>query len=166
MGDNIFGTIIVLLILAALVGLVICKMLRQHRTTTGYRLCRTSACRFSVILHRNSLTYVSKPASFLYNLTKNLTTHLYDNGCAALPKKEHFRKIRKHSKNFCCLNNTLQQVCPEPHCHKCILRPQEAYLYSHVNHCTGKLFLRKRFLSIPSHACLFQQLPLCSSNCR
>ena len=85
MGDNIFVTIIVLLILAALVGLVICKMLRQHRTTTGYRLCRTSACRFSVILLKTSLTYASKPASVLINLTKNLTSHLHDNDYAVLP---------------------------------------------------------------------------------
>ena len=31
--------------------------LRQHRTISGYRLCRTSACRFSVISHKNLLTY-------------------------------------------------------------------------------------------------------------
>ena len=85
MGENILGTVIVLVILAALVGLVICKMLRQHRTTTGYRLCRTSACRFSVILLKTSLKYDSIPASVLNNLTKNLTTHLHDNGCAVLP---------------------------------------------------------------------------------
>ena len=60
-------------------------ILRQHRTTTGYRLCRTSACRFSVILLKTSLKYDSIPASVLSNLTKNLTTHLYDNGCAVLP---------------------------------------------------------------------------------
>jgi hypothetical protein len=32
------------------------------------------------------LTYVSKPASFLANLTKNLTSHLYNNLCAVSPK--------------------------------------------------------------------------------
>ena len=40
---------------------------------------------FSVILHRNSLTYVSMPAKFLYNLTKNLSAHLQHNLCAVLP---------------------------------------------------------------------------------
>jgi hypothetical protein len=32
------------------------------------------------------LTYASKPAPFLANLTKNLTSHLYNNFCAVLPK--------------------------------------------------------------------------------
>jgi hypothetical protein len=40
---------------------------------------------FSVILTKNSLTYASKPASFLANLTKNLTSHLYNNLCAVSP---------------------------------------------------------------------------------
>ncbi|MBR3629974.1 MAG: hypothetical protein IKN55_05825, partial [Oscillospiraceae bacterium] len=46
---------------------------RQHRTKPAWRLGGTSACIFSVILHRNSLLGASPAASFLYNLTKNLT---------------------------------------------------------------------------------------------
>ena len=60
-------------------------MLRQHRTISSYRFCRTSACRFSVISHKNLLTYASMPASFLCNLSKKLTAHLHDNNCAVLP---------------------------------------------------------------------------------
>ena len=59
--------------------------LRQHRTKHTWRLCTESACIFSVILHRNPLTYVSMPAKFLYNLTKNLSAHLQHNLCAVLP---------------------------------------------------------------------------------
>ena len=51
------------------------QCLRQHRTINGYRLCRTLACVFSVILHKFRLTGVSLPALNLYNLTKNLTAH-------------------------------------------------------------------------------------------
>ena len=40
---------------------------------------------FPVISHKNLLTYASMPASFLCNLTKNLTAHLHDNNCAVLP---------------------------------------------------------------------------------
>ncbi|MBR3629842.1 MAG: hypothetical protein IKN55_05130, partial [Oscillospiraceae bacterium] len=47
----------------------------------------TSACIFSVILHRNSLLGASPAASFLYNLTKNLTAHLHHQLCAVLPKR-------------------------------------------------------------------------------
>lgn len=50
--------------------------LRQHRTKPALRLCTSSACIFSVILHKNSLPYDSMPASFLCNLTKNLAAHL------------------------------------------------------------------------------------------
>ena len=39
---------------------------------------------FFVILHRNSLTYGSMPAKFLYNL-KKLTSHLSHKLCAVLP---------------------------------------------------------------------------------
>ncbi|MBR3631362.1 MAG: hypothetical protein IKN55_12940, partial [Oscillospiraceae bacterium] len=49
------------------------RPLRQHRTKPAWRLGGTSACIFSVILHRNSLLGASPAASFLYNLTKNLT---------------------------------------------------------------------------------------------
>ena len=59
--------------------------LRQHRTKTAWKLCTSSACRFPVILHKISLTYASMPASILYNLTKNLTSHLTHNLCAVLP---------------------------------------------------------------------------------
>ncbi|MBR3630870.1 MAG: hypothetical protein IKN55_10455, partial [Oscillospiraceae bacterium] len=45
----------------------------------------TSACIFSVILHRNSLLGASPAASFLYNLTKNLAAHLHHQLCAVLP---------------------------------------------------------------------------------
>jgi len=60
-------------------------LLRQHRTKPAWRLCTPSACRFSVISHKNPLTYGSMPAEFLCNLTKNLTTHLTHNLCAVLP---------------------------------------------------------------------------------
>ncbi len=59
--------------------------LRLHRTKHALRLGGTSACKFSAILHRNSLLGVSPAASFLYNLTKNLTAHLYHQLCAVLP---------------------------------------------------------------------------------
>ena len=51
------------------------QCLRQHRTINGYRLCRTLACVFSVILHKFRLTGVSLPALNLYNLTKNLLSN-------------------------------------------------------------------------------------------
>ena len=59
--------------------------LRQHRTKPAWRLGGTSACIFSVILHRNSLLGASPAASFLYNLTKNLAAHLHHQLCAVLP---------------------------------------------------------------------------------
>ncbi|MBR1383502.1 MAG: hypothetical protein IJ555_06800 [Ruminococcus sp.] len=59
--------------------------IRQHRTTTGLRLCTSSACIFSVIIHKVSLTCVSKPASTLCIPMKNLTAHLTHNGYAVLP---------------------------------------------------------------------------------
>ncbi|MBR3630915.1 MAG: hypothetical protein IKN55_10680 [Oscillospiraceae bacterium] len=59
--------------------------LRQHRTKPACRLGGTSACIFSVILHRNSLLGASPAASFLYNLTKDLTAHLHHQLCAVLP---------------------------------------------------------------------------------
>ncbi|MBR3630173.1 MAG: hypothetical protein IKN55_06850 [Oscillospiraceae bacterium] len=37
-------------------------------------------------MHRNSLLGASQAASFLYNLTKNLTAHLHHQLCAVLPK--------------------------------------------------------------------------------
>ncbi|MBR3630834.1 MAG: hypothetical protein IKN55_10270 [Oscillospiraceae bacterium] len=37
-------------------------------------------------MHRNSLLGASPAASFLYNLTKNLTAHLHHQLCAVLPK--------------------------------------------------------------------------------
>ena len=61
------------------------KKLKATPHEDRLRLCTSSACIFSVILHRNSLTYVSMPASFLYNLTKNLTAHLTHNLRAVLP---------------------------------------------------------------------------------
>ena len=60
-------------------------VLRQHLTKTALRLSATSACIFSVILHKNPSTYVSMPSKFLYNLTKNLTAHLRHYLCAVLP---------------------------------------------------------------------------------
>ena len=46
--------------------------IRQHRTISGWRLCRTATCSFSAISRKKLLTYDSMPASFLRNLTKNL----------------------------------------------------------------------------------------------
>ncbi|MBR3629295.1 MAG: hypothetical protein IKN55_02340 [Oscillospiraceae bacterium] len=37
-------------------------------------------------MHRNSLLGASPAASFLYNLTKNLTAHLHHQLCAVLPE--------------------------------------------------------------------------------
>ena len=70
---------------SAWIRLFFTGLLRQHRTKPAWRLCTESACIFSVILHRNSLTYDSMPAGFLYNLTKNLTAHLQHKLCAVLP---------------------------------------------------------------------------------
>ena len=57
----------------------------QHRAKPALRLGGTSTCIFSAILHRNSLLGVSPAASFLYNLTKNLTAYLHHQLCAVLP---------------------------------------------------------------------------------
>ena len=62
------------------------RKLGQHRTKHALRLCTKSAGIFSVIPHKNSLTYVSMPAEFLYNLTKNPASHLLHKLCAVLPK--------------------------------------------------------------------------------
>ena len=40
---------------------------------------------YSVMLHKNLLTCVSKPATFLYNLTKNLTSQSVHLNCTVLP---------------------------------------------------------------------------------
>ena len=48
----------------------------------------SSVCIFFVILHRNSLKYDSISASFLYDLTKNLTAYLTYKFYEALPKME------------------------------------------------------------------------------
>ncbi len=60
-------------------------ILRQYRIINGYRLYRASAPRFPVIFAKNSLKYVSIPASFFVNLTKNLLAHLHDKIQAVLP---------------------------------------------------------------------------------
>ncbi len=78
-----------------------CEYYVQHRTKRALRLCTSSACIFPVILHRNSLTYDSMSASFLYNLTKNLTAHLPHNLCAALPMSFLMRWLL-HTKIKCC----------------------------------------------------------------
>ena len=52
-------------------------LLRPKEVPLGYT--------FSVILHRNSSTYVSMPSKFLCNLTKKLTAHLRHYLCAVLP---------------------------------------------------------------------------------
>ncbi len=44
----------------------------------------------SVMLHKNSLTCDSKPAEFLYNLTKNLTAQSVHLNCAVLPLLHQF----------------------------------------------------------------------------
>ena len=67
-----------------------CGTLRQHRTINGYRLCRTLACVFSVILHKFRLTGVSLPALNLYNLTKNLTA--LQDSLSAIDKKQQLEK--------------------------------------------------------------------------
>ena len=59
--------------------------LRQCRTKSVWRLCTPSACKFSVILHKNAREYIKYSLRFLFHLTKNLTTHLPHNLCAVLP---------------------------------------------------------------------------------
>ena len=61
-------------------------VLRQHRTITALRDLSALACKFSVILHKFSLKYVSITASNLHNLPKNLTAQYAHNLCAVLPK--------------------------------------------------------------------------------
>ena len=67
------------------------EVIREERGTVflgeglGSEVGGASACIFSVILHRNSLLGASPAASFLYNLTKNLTVHLHHQLCAVLP---------------------------------------------------------------------------------
>jgi len=50
-------------------------ILKETLIKSRLRLDAHSACIFPVIQHKNSLTYDSMPASFLYSLTKNLTAH-------------------------------------------------------------------------------------------
>ena len=79
------------------------RVLRQHRTKTALRRSATSACIFSVILHKNPSTYVSMPSEFLYNLTKNLTAHLRHYLCAVLPKIKNPEITRKFDlQNLSC----------------------------------------------------------------
>ena len=59
--------------------------LRQYRTKSVWRLCTPSACKFSVIFHKNAREYIKYSLRFLFHLTKNLTTHLPHNLCAVLP---------------------------------------------------------------------------------
>ena len=61
------------------------KYLWQYRTKSVWRLCTPSACKFSVILHKNAREYIKYSLRFLFHLTKNLTTHLPHNLCAVLP---------------------------------------------------------------------------------
>ena len=55
--------------------------LRQYRTIKAHALLEY----VSVMLHKNSLTCDSKPAKFLYNLTKNLTAQSARLNCAVSP---------------------------------------------------------------------------------
>ncbi|ERJ97176.1 hypothetical protein RUMCAL_00449 [Ruminococcus callidus ATCC 27760] len=57
----------------------------QHRTKSVWRLCTPSACKFSLIFHKNAREYIKYSLRFLFHLTKNLTTHLSHNLCAVLP---------------------------------------------------------------------------------
>ena len=57
------------------------NILRQHHTIVAHALLES----VSVMLHKNSLTCVSKPTKFLYNLTKNLTAQSVHLNCAVLP---------------------------------------------------------------------------------
>ena len=59
----------------------------QYRTKSVCRLCTPSACKFSVIFHKNAREYIKYSLRFLFHLTKNLTTHLPHNLCAVLPLK-------------------------------------------------------------------------------
>ena len=58
---------------------------RQHRTKTALRLSTTSACSFSVILHKTRLITVRLTALVLHILTKKLAAHLRHYLCAVLP---------------------------------------------------------------------------------
>ena len=63
----------------------IIRRLRQHRTKTALRLSTTSACSFSVILHKTRLITVRLTTLVLHNLTKKSTAHLRYYLCAVLP---------------------------------------------------------------------------------
>ena len=56
-------------------------LLGQYRTIKAHALLEA----ISVMLHKNSLTCDSKPAKFLYNLTKNLTAQSAHLNCAVSP---------------------------------------------------------------------------------
>ena len=60
-------------------------LLRQYCTKSVWRLCTPSACKFSIIFHKNAREYIKYSLRFLFHLTKNLTTHLSHNLCAVLP---------------------------------------------------------------------------------
>ena len=60
-------------------------LLWQYRTKSVWRLCTPSACKFSVIFHKNAREYIQYSLRFLFHLTKNLTTHLSHNLCVVLP---------------------------------------------------------------------------------
>ena len=66
---------------------------RQYRTKSVWRLCTPSACKFTVIFHKNAREYIKYSLRFLFHLTKNLTTHLSHNLCAVLPKQKCLRRI-------------------------------------------------------------------------
>jgi hypothetical protein len=57
----------------------------RYRTKSVWRLCTPSACKFSVIFHKNAREYIQYSLRFLFHLTINLTTHLSHNLCAVLP---------------------------------------------------------------------------------
>ncbi|ERJ89235.1 hypothetical protein RUMCAL_02990 [Ruminococcus callidus ATCC 27760] len=60
------------------------ELLWQYRTKSIWRLCTPSACKFSVIFHKNAREYIKYSLCFLLHLTENLTTHLSHNLCAVL----------------------------------------------------------------------------------
>ena len=83
--------------------------IRQYRTKSVWRLCTPSACKFSVIFHKNAREYIKYSLRFLFHLTKNLATHLSHNLCAVLPllqensknsQNKQMNRIKKIEKPF------------------------------------------------------------------
>ena|GEM_PF-891489 len=90
-------------------------LLRQYRTKSVWRLCTPSACKFSVIFHKNAREYIKYSLRFLFHLTKNLTTHLSHNLCAVLPYLQKMSKFPIDKSTRILYNKNRAMLCKIPY---------------------------------------------------